>query len=62
MRRPFTHISTYAYGQVLIFTAAWTGALWRKRKWPNFKPAAKGIRTRAGHKLTIIGKRLKVEC
>ena len=47
--RLFTHISTTLYGHVLIYTAEWTGALWRERKCPNFETVVvvKVIRTRA---------------
>ena len=46
-RIQFTHISTPVYSQMLLYTAAWTGASWRERKCPSFETAAKGIRTQA---------------
>ena len=52
-RKLFTHISTSVYIQVLIFTAEWTGALWREQKWPNFETAAKGIPTQALSRLRV---------
>ena len=56
-RRLFIHIFHYCLthifpplsiaSQVLIYTAAWTGASWRERKCRSFKITANGIRTRA---------------
>ena len=46
-RTPFTHISTVVYSEVLIYTAEWTEASRRERKYPSFETVARGIRTRA---------------
>ena len=35
------HISTTVYIQVLIYTAGWTGASWRRRKHPTFWDGSK---------------------
>ena len=42
-----SHFQHHLYNQVVIYTAEWTGASRRERKFPSFETVAKGIRTRA---------------
>ena len=42
-----TYFQHCVCSQLLIYTAEWTGALWRERRCQSFETVAKGIRTQA---------------